>query len=220
MECTKIITAEDLSRYANSYISRGVIPELVYHLVRQSISEGDVCRIPYGDSIYQQGMDGIVECTYNDLSFVPEGRSYWEIGTGVGSKKKATDDLIKRTEQVAESVRRNTSFVFVTPRSSGSWEEAWLTEHAEDGWKEIRIVDGVKLADWLREFPAIALWLATKMGIIPKESGIITPMEYWKENFCRGQDAAALTLYSYKRKRVPCIGGSFYRKATMPFFLP
>lgn len=203
MECTKIITAEDLSRYANSYISRGVIPELVYHLVRQSISEGDVCRIPYGDSINQQGLDGVVECTYNDLSFVPEGRSYWEIGTGVGSKKKATDDLIKRTGQVAERMRRNTSFVFVTPRSSGSWEEAWLAEHAEDGWKEIHIVDGVKLADWLKEFPAIALWLATKMGIIPKESGITTPMEYWKENFCRGQDAAPLlppSLYTATRE--------------------
>ena len=104
MECTKIITAEDLSRYANSYISRGVIPELVYHLVRQSISEGDVCRIPYGDSINQQGLDGAVECTYNDLSFVPEGRSYWEIGTGADPKGKATKDLIKRTEQVQESV--------------------------------------------------------------------------------------------------------------------
>ena len=204
MECTKIITAGDLSRYANSYISRGVIPELVYHLVRQSISEGDVCRIPYGDSIYQQGMDGIVECTYNDLSFVPEGRSYWEIGTGVGSKKKATDDLIKRTGQVAESVRRNTCFVFVTPRSSGKWGEEWLAEHADKGWKEIYIIDGVKIADWLREFPAIARWLATKMGIIPKESGITTPMEYWKENFCRGQDAAPLlppSLYTATRER-------------------
>ena len=203
MECTKIITAEDLSRYANSYISRGVIPELVYHLVRQSISEGDVCRIPYGDSINQQGLDGVVECTYNDLSFVPEGRSYWEIGTGADPKGKATKDLIKRTEQVQESVRRNTSFVFVTPRSSGSWEEAWLAEHAEAGWKEIHIVDGVKLADWLREFPAIALWLATKIGIIPKESGITTPMEYWKENFCRGQDAAPLlppSLYTATRE--------------------
>ena len=205
MECTKIITAEDLSRYANSYISRGVIPELVYHLVRQSISEGDVCRIPYGDSINQQGLDGVVECTYNDLSFVPEGRSYWEIGTGADPKDKATKDLIKRTGQVAESVRRNTCFVFVTPRSSGKWGEEWLAEHAEDGWKEIHIVDGVKLADWLREFPAIALWLATKMGIIPKESGITTPMEYWKENFCRGQDGAPLlppSLYTATRESV------------------
>ena len=203
MECTKIITAEDLSRYANSYISRGVIPELVYHLVRQSISEGDVCRIPYGDSINQQGLDGVVECTYNDLSFVPEGRSYWEIGTGADPKDKATKDLIKRTGQVAESVRRNTCFVFVTPRSSGKWGEEWLAEHADKGWKEIYIIDGVKIADWLREFPAIALWLATKIGIIPKESGITTPMEYWKENFCRGQDAAPLlppSLYTATRE--------------------
>lgn len=224
MECTKIITAEDLSRYANSYISRGVIPELVYHLVRQSISEGDVCRIPYGDSINQQGLDGVVECTYNDLSFVPEGRSYWEIGTGADPKDKATKDLIKRTEQVAESVRRNTSFVFVTPRSSGSWEEAWLTEHAEDGWKEIRIVDGVKLADWLREFPAIALWLATKMGIIPKESGITTPMEYWKENFCRGQDAAPLlppSLYTATRENAcRALEEVFTGKQQCLFFCP
>lgn len=203
MEYTKIITDEDLSRYANSYISRGVIPELVYHLVRQSISEGDACRIPYGDSINQQGLDGVVECTYNDLSFVPEGRSYWEIGTGADPKDKATKDLIKRTGQVAESVRRNTSFVFVTPRSSGKWGEEWLAEHADKGWKEIYIIDGVKIADWLREFPAIALWLATKIGIIPKESGITTPMEYWKENFCRGQDAAPLlppSLYTATRE--------------------
>ena len=133
------------------------------------------------------------------LKGVPIGR----LERGADPKDKATKDLIKRTEQVQESVRRNTSFVFVTPRSSGSWEEAWLAEHAEDGWKEIHIVDGVKLADWLREFPAIARWLATKMGIIPKESGITTPMEYWKENFCRGQDAAPLlppSLYTATRE--------------------
>ena len=216
MECTKIITAEDLSRYANSYISRGVIPELVYHLVRQSISDGDVCRIPYGDSINQQGLDGVVECTYNDLSFVPEGRSYWEIGTGADPKDKATKDLIKRTEQVAESVRRNTSFVFVTPRSSGSWEEAWLTEHAEDGWKEIRIVDGVKLGD--------CSMVSNKDGDHPKRKWNHNPYGVLEGKFLSGARccplAAALTLYSYKRKRVPCIGGSFYRKATMPFFLP
>lgn len=203
MEHTKIVTAEDLSRYANSYISRAVIPELIYHLVSSSISKGDICRIPYGDSVNQSGWDGVVESVEAFLQFVPKGRSYWEIGTGKNSRRKATDDLIKRTGQVAESVRRNTCFVFVTPRSSGKWGEEWLAEHVDKGWKEIYIIDGVKIADWLREFPAIALWLATKIGIIPKESGITTPMEYWKENFCRGQDAAPLlppSLYTATRE--------------------
>ena len=191
MEHTKIITAEDLSRYANSYISRGVIPELVYLLVRESIADGDDCRIPYGDGINQSGLDGSVECAQGFLQFVPIGRSYWEIGTGADFRKKADEDLNKRTEQVEVSERRNTTFVFVTPRSSGHSKEenqrAWPTEHADKGWKEICIIDGVRLAEWLREFPAIARWLARKIGIIPNESGITTPLEYWEENFSRGQ---------------------------------
>ena len=82
MEYTKIVTAEDLSRYAERNESRGVIPELVYLLVRQSLSHGDNCRIPYGDSVNQTGLDGNVECAQGFFQFVPKGRSYWEIGTG------------------------------------------------------------------------------------------------------------------------------------------
>ncbi len=191
MEYTKIVTAEDLSRYANSYISRGVIPELIYLLIRQSISDGDDCRIPYGDGINQSGLDGSVDCAQGFLQFIPIGRSYWEIGTGADFRKKANEDLNKRTEQVEESERRNTTFVFVTPRLSGDSKEenqrAWSTQHADKGWKEIRIIDGVRLANWLCEFPAIARWLARKIGIIPNESGITTPLEYWEENFSRGR---------------------------------
>ena len=182
MDHTRIVTAEDLSRYVNSNMnmSRGVIPELVNLLVSRSISHGDSCHIPYGDSVNQSGWDGVVECVQGFLQFVPKGCSYWEIGTGVNSKRKATDDLIKRTEQVQESVRRNTSFVFVTPRSSASWGEAWLAEHKDKGWKSLRVLDGNQIADWLREFPSIARWLAVKMGIAVNSDGMTTPLEHWR----------------------------------------
>ena len=182
MDHTRIVTAEDLSRYVNSNMnmSRGVIPELVNLLVSRSISHGDSCHIPYGDSVNQSGWDGVVECVQGFLQFVPKGCSYWEIGTGVNSKRKATDDLIKRTEQVQESVRRNTSFVFVTPRSSASWGEAWLAEHKDKGWKSLRVLDGNQIADWLREFPSIARWLAVKMGIAVNSDGMTTPLEHWQ----------------------------------------
>lgn len=182
MDHTRIVTAEDLSRYVNSNMnmSRGVIPELVNLLVSRSISHGDSCHIPYGDSVNQSGWDGVVECVQGFLQFVPKGCSYWEIGTGVNSKRKATDDLIKRTEQVPESVRRNTSFVFVTPRSSASWGEAWLAEHKDKGWKSLRVLDGNQIADWLREFPSISRWLAVKMGIAVNSDGMTTPLEHWQ----------------------------------------
>jgi len=186
MKHTKIVTAEDLSRYADNPQSSQIVPELVYLLVRQSLSHGDDCRIPYGGSVNQPGLDGSVECAQGFFQFVPIGRSYWEIGTGRNPRDKATQDFRKRTKQIDDDKRQNTTFVFVTPRSSGTdgWEEAkqrsWINRRKDKGWKDIRIIDGVKLADWLRECPAIAQWLALEMQIVLRLGGITTPLEHWR----------------------------------------
>lgn len=186
MEHTSIVTAEDLSRYADRNDSRGVIPELVYLLVRQAMTHGDDCRIPYGDSVNQSGLDGHVVCATGFFQFVPQGRSYWEIGTGREPQDKATRDFRKRTKQLSEDERQNVTFVFVTPRSSGheGWEEAkqrqWINKRKNSRWKDIRIIDGVKLADWLRECPSIARWLAVKMGVTVSSEGMTTPLEHWQ----------------------------------------
>jgi hypothetical protein len=44
----------------------------------------------------------------------------------------------------------------------------------------VRILDGVKIADWLREFPALGRWLYKKMGRSQKLTGITTPAEHWE----------------------------------------
>ena len=72
---THIVRAADLEQYANSINSQTVIPELIYLLVKQSISHASVCRIPYGDAVNQSGWDGIVEAESAFLEFVPDGRS-------------------------------------------------------------------------------------------------------------------------------------------------
>ncbi len=185
MEHTHIIKSGDLSRYADTRDSQGVIPELVYLLIRQSVSEMIECRIPYGDAVNQPGLDGLVNCKNGFHQFVPDGISCWEIGTGGNPQDKATDDFQKRTKKLSDSERADSSFVFVTPRSAGAngWEEpeqtAWIKRRRNQGWKQIRIIDGVKLADWLREFPALGRWMASKIGITPSLGGIITPLEHW-----------------------------------------
>lgn len=185
MQHTHIITAADLSRYADTRESQGVIPELVYLLIRQSVPNAGACRIPYGDAVNQPGPDGVVECEERYFQFVPGGNSCWEIGTGGDPQTKASDDFRKRTKKLNDVERAESSFVFVTPRSAGSngWEEpeqtAWIKRRQKRGWGQIRIIDGVKLADWLREFPALGRWMATKAGITPSLGGIITPLEHW-----------------------------------------
>lgn len=125
MDHTHIITAGQLHEYAERRDSQAVIPELIYLLVRQSVPAMQICRIPYGDAVNQPGCDGLVEVDSAFLEFVPKGRSYWEIGTGCDPKVKATSDFKKRTDAMVSADKSEATFVFVTPRSSGS-----------DGWNE------------------------------------------------------------------------------------
>ena len=88
MDHTHIVQAGDLERYADTRDSQSVISELIYWLVKQSVSNASVCRIPYGDAVNQPGWDGLVETKEAFLEFVPEGESYWEIGTAQNHRTK------------------------------------------------------------------------------------------------------------------------------------
>lgn len=185
MDHTHIIHASDLERYADTRESQALIPELIYWLVKQSVPNLSLCRIPYGKSVNQPGWDGLVYAEEEFGEFVPEGASYWEIGAGAKPQEKATEEFRKRTHVLSDTDRAKASFVFVTPRSTGSggWNEPeqtkWLARRKDKGWKLIRIIDGIKLADWLREFPVLGKWMAKKIGITRSLGGIDTPREHW-----------------------------------------
>ena len=186
MDHTHIITADNLNEYASRRGSQGVIPELVHWLVQNSVSSLSECRIPYGDQIHQQGWDGLVDTADEFREFVPAGKSYWEIGTGKDPQTKATKDFSKRLNALSQTDRSDASYIFVTPRSSG-WDQAkWRQDRKDSGWAQIRIIDGIKLANWLREFPALGNWMATKTGIAPRLGGISTPREHWDIVLGRG----------------------------------
>ncbi|HEY5958834.1 MAG TPA: hypothetical protein VIV60_19870, partial [Polyangiaceae bacterium] len=185
MDHTHIVQAGELDRYCETRDSESVIPELIYLLVRQSVPDASECRIPYGDLVNQPGWDGLVECTIGFAEFVPMGRSHWEIGTGSDPQSKATSDYRKRTNGLSDAERTESAFVFVTPRtgSTGGWnqpaQDKWLKAREKDGWRAVRIIDGMKLANWLREFPAVGRWMASKMGVTRSLGGLTTPAEHW-----------------------------------------
>ena len=184
MDHTHIVQAGEFERYADTRESQDEIPELIYLLVKQS-SNPSVCRIPYGKAVNQPGWDGIVEAESAFLEFVPEGRSYWEVSTTVNPQSEATKYFSQRMDALSDTDRANATFIFVTPRSSGAggWDEPkqakWLESKRGKGWKDIRIIDGVKFADWLREFPALGRWMEKKIGMLCSLGGLSTPREHW-----------------------------------------
>ena len=115
--------------------------------------------------------------------FVPEGKSYWEVGTGGDPKGKAKDDFKKRTDATSEAEQSNSTFVFVTSRSAyHTWGEKdqndWVAaSKTQSKWKDIRVVDANVLEHWLEHFPAIDLWLANEFGL--SVAGLNMPVMYW-----------------------------------------
>jgi hypothetical protein len=186
MEHTHIVTASDLADYANTKDSEAVIPELIWMLVKESAAGLTMCRIPYGDSINQPGWDGLVETEGGFRQFVPQEKSFWEIGTGGDPQGKATEDFTKRTRKMKPEERQEATYVFVTPHGSGSggWDEPaqtkWINRRKKFKWGRIKILDGVQMADWLREFPAIGKWLFKRIGLVKAPSGFSTPAEHWE----------------------------------------
>lgn len=181
MEQPQLVTASELEDYARSRDSEATIPELVWWLVTSSVPDLTVCRIPYGDSIGLPGLDGLVETERGFRQFVPEKTSFWETGRG-DPQTKATNDYRKRKKNMSAAERKASTFVFVTARSR-DWSLAsqtrWIKSREKDGWRGIKILDGVQLADWLRDFPSIGKLLMQRIGLVRSANGFITPAERW-----------------------------------------
>ena len=185
-----LITENQLDEWVrgNARDAQGVIVELVWCLVSASSPRPKERRFPLGDSIGQHGPDGILDVDLSFDPFVPEGRSFWEIGTGLRAGDKATSDYRDLVAAIPESVRIESTFVFVTPLSGRrdwehTWKEetqaAWVEERRKmRDWKDVRVIDGTKLIDWIHKFPAVELWLAQKtVGL--SEHQIETPGQRW-----------------------------------------
>ncbi len=183
MEHTEIVTISDLQSYADTRESEEVIPEYVSLLVQESVPDLTLCRIPYSSAVGLPGWDGLVETAKGYRQFVPAGKSYWEMGTGGKPQAKATNDFRTRTNATSDPDRADATYMVVTPHSA-RWSQPsqakWRKRRTVKGWKEIKILDGVQLADWLREYPAIGKALLKRMGLVDRMVGLTIPTEHWE----------------------------------------
>lgn len=185
-----LITENQLDLWVrdNARDAQGVIVELVWRLVAASSPIPKERRFPLGDSIGQHGPDGILDVDLAFEPFVPEGRSFWEIGTGLNAGDKATRDYDDLVSAIPENIRTESTFVFVTPLSGWrGWEHTWKEgaqgRWIEDRrtrceWRDVRVIDGTKLIDWVHQFPAVELWLTQRISVLPAQQ-VETPEQRW-----------------------------------------
>ena len=188
------ITATNLEQWANTLQARTVFPALIADLIRATASEIKGIRFPSGDKGQVRGFDGVLDAA-GVLPFVPDGLSIWEFGVTEGAAGKANSDYKKRTVEVDAARRKETTFVFVTPRTWDNPKEKladWVeTKRKLEDWKSVEYIDGSMVEDWLALCPAVAArYSKYELKNMP-EIGIRSTDEFWDEFSSRFAPALA-----------------------------
>lgn len=177
----KWINSTRLVQWSNTRESEGLLPELVRKLIVASSRSLSKLEFPSGDSIYKPSWDG--KCVNNtDHLYIPNGPSFWELGRDKDYRKKLNKEFNKRTKQTQAKVRKQSTFVFVTPRrwvGKGLPREKWIERKLKlKQWKNVCIYDADDLENWLEANPAVGLWLARKLNIATDDAE--SARTFWK----------------------------------------
>ncbi len=174
----KWITATNITQWADTRNAQALLPELVLRLIRAATTNINNIRFPSGDAVHLSGWDGILDS--DDTVFnIPRGISLWECGVNSNPRTKADEDYNKRTNNPLGYDKASSTFVSVTPRI---WDKAavWVINKKQTGvWKDIVVITAIELEYLLYQHPAVALWLAEKIGRSTKHTYDLE--SYWNK---------------------------------------
>lgn len=182
-----MITRDQLASWFDTPESKANFPHLISRLIRATTAKDTKVNIPWGSATYIGGWDGIVD-SKEKTRYVPKGISLWELGTDRDPKKKADADYEKRTGDPLGYTPHDATFVFVTPRT-WTGKDTWVKRRKEEKkWKDVIVYDGISLAQWLDEAPAVSRWFASQgyAGVCSSD-GFMTADECWEEWSCSEQ---------------------------------
>lgn len=173
------INATDLSQWGERRDGQSGMPELISRLIYATVGADAEIRFPSDESIQFPGWDGVCVVAAG-APFIPAGASVWEIGAQRNAiRAKAEEDFTKRTSDPLGRKPDETAFVFVTPQRFPS-KEAWTSEKRALGvWRDVVVIDADDLVHWLERAPAVAQWLAVRIGRRPE--GLRNMEEVWAE---------------------------------------
>ena len=171
------IKASQIESWAESSLeARSLLAVLIRKLIHSSGVKLKEISFPGYDNAERKGWDGRLDAS-DGSPWIPEGMSGWEFGVGSNPQTKAEKDYAARISSVVASDRRQTTFVFVTPRN-WTGKEKWIdAKRALGDWKDVRAIDANDLEQWLEQSISAQAWLSEKIGM-PCE-GISTLERCW-----------------------------------------
>ena len=178
-----IVTATEIDTWAKSNPRRAqeILPELIANLILATSKKIVDFNFPIEKGIQYSGYDGVLQSD-EQTNFFPLGKSVWEFGTDADAINKFKSDIEKRSKNSLGVNITDSTFIFATLKiwnHRKSIEEIINESKEKYKWKEIRIIDASKIALWLKQCPAVMIWMSQIIGkYIP---GILSIDQYWNE---------------------------------------
>jgi hypothetical protein len=175
------ISRDDLKVAAKEAGFDMVLPILIRRLIAETGGGITELDMPGGSGTAAGGFDGVVTATHA-TSFVPAGRSVWELSisskSGKAGVSKADDDYEKRTEGPSGTSAGQCTYVQLILEP---WTKAreWAAGRTNEGrWIQVRGYNLDAVHAWLEVAPATTAWLADQLG---KGLAGIQAVETWWE---------------------------------------
>ena len=176
------IDKNQLDFFAQTNMARRKLPRMVSELILATSQVPDAARFLADEAGEVRGFDAVL-VSPGAAPYIPQGKSIWEFGVSADIETKARKSVEKRTEDVADEERRETTLICVTPLHYDNprklLHELVVELSSGRGWKELRILDGAQLKGWLELAPGVAAkWARTEMQAYP--SGVLGLDEFWE----------------------------------------
>ena len=156
--------------------ARQLLPVLLRKLVHSTGQELSEVDFPGYDNAERKGSDGRTVAS-GTTPWVPAGRAIWEFGVNSNPVGKADHDYTNRTASISASERRESTFIFVTPRNwpgKGNWVR---TKQSAADWMAVRAYDASDLEQWLEVSIPARMWFAEILGM--PVDGFQTLERFW-----------------------------------------
>jgi hypothetical protein len=174
------ITADDIVNWSSRSESKDRLPVLIRRLIHSTAITGAIKSIdfPSDKSTSLPGYDGILE-HHGNTPWIPDGTSVWELSTEKKVKKKANEDIDKRTQNSLEQFLAETTYIGVSTHKFPG-KNNWKNEKRNCRWKEVRFYDADDLSQWLESSFSTSFWFAKMIGHSLAISGVSLLERYWE----------------------------------------
>ena len=172
------IAAIEIEAWSEKLEARALLPVLVRRLVNTTGKDLSKVDFPAYENIQRHGWDGSVESA-SVTPWIPRGISGWELSVRQDVSSKARSDYESRTHKISFDERKQTSFVFVTPRN---WprKSDWVKEQKDKNeWKDVKVYDASDLEQWLEQSIPAQAWFREKLG--KDDNDILSLDQCWRK---------------------------------------